>query len=162
MSLYTRSVVEDIWILLKQSKSSNNKCVTISCWKIICTLLGLQDLIYLIQSNNVSKTILTGFLNFYCRNPKAKKHLYQGNGWKSKDRYWFERINGNYCKSKSVIPTKGKRYYLRTLLNHVPSSSLYENLLTVNGTKFFTFKQAIQKTGLLESNNYKYEDTRAL
>ena len=68
--------------------------------------------------------------------------------------------NGIQGKKKDVIgrtngvnPTEGERYFLRLLLNHVRGPTSFEDLLTVQGTRYSTFKESAQKRGLLESDN---------
>ena len=56
------------------------------------------------------------------------------------------RING-------ANPAEGEIYYLRLLLNHVRGPTLFADMLTVNGTRYSTFKESTVKRGLLESDH---------
>ncbi|KAK4385903.1 hypothetical protein Sango_2714300 [Sesamum angolense] len=53
----------------------------------------------------------------------------------------------------AVGPSEGERFYLRLLLNHVTSLKSFDDLLTVDGVHYLTFKQAAEKHGLLEDDN---------
>ena len=50
-------------------------------------------------------------------------------------------------------PAEGERYFLRVLLNHVPGSTSFEDLKTVNGVLCDTFREAAEKKGLIEADN---------
>ena len=51
-----------------------------------------------------------------------------------------------------VPPTAGEKYYLRMLLNIVRGSCSYEEIRTVNGVLYATFKEACYALGLLEDD----------
>ncbi|KAL0381194.1 UNVERIFIED_CONTAM: hypothetical protein Sangu_0183700 [Sesamum angustifolium] len=53
----------------------------------------------------------------------------------------------------AVAPSEGERFYLRLLLNHVTGPKSFDDLLTVDGIHYLTFKQAAEKHGLLEDDN---------
>ncbi|XP_019230473.1 PREDICTED: uncharacterized protein LOC109211392 [Nicotiana attenuata] len=74
--------------------------------------------------------------------------------WNPQPKIWTKR------KTRSVIgriaianPREGERYYERLSLNHVRGPFSFEDLLTVNGKKCETFKEAAKQRGLLESDN---------
>jgi hypothetical protein len=50
-------------------------------------------------------------------------------------------------------PTSGERYYLRILLNTVKGCTSYEDIMTVNGVVYLTFKEASQNLGYLDDDN---------
>ena len=50
----------------------------------------------------------------------------------------------------STNPKEGERFYLRLLLNHVRGPTSFEDLLTVDGIHYLSFKEASEKRGLLE------------
>ncbi|PHT75944.1 hypothetical protein T459_19466 [Capsicum annuum] len=82
------------------------------------------------------------------------ENIYKYYVWNPQGKIWTSR------KSRSVIdriavanPAEGERYYLRFLLNHVPEPTSFENLLSVNGRRCETFKEAEKERGLLESDN---------
>ena len=53
----------------------------------------------------------------------------------------------------TVSPFDGEKFNLCVLLNHVKKPTRFDNLLTVNGITYLTFKQAAKKRGLLENDN---------
>jgi hypothetical protein len=46
-----------------------------------------------------------------------------------------------------------ERYYLRVLLNHVPGATSFESLSTVDGRVLLTFRETIERRGLIEEDN---------
>ncbi|XP_070005631.1 uncharacterized protein LOC142163080 [Nicotiana tabacum] len=74
--------------------------------------------------------------------------------WSSSDKFWALR------KQRSAIsrivmchPTEGEQYYLRLLLMHVRGPKSYNDLLTVNGESWSTFRESAEKRGLLHCDN---------
>jgi ATP-dependent DNA helicase PIF1 len=53
----------------------------------------------------------------------------------------------------SSHPAERERYYLRVLLNHVPSATSYEDLRTVDGVIQPSFHEAAKRRGLIEEDN---------
>ena len=53
-----------------------------------------------------------------------------------------------------VQPREGECFFLRLLLATIPGATSFENLRTVNGTTYPTFKGACQALGLLENDRY--------
>lgn len=51
-----------------------------------------------------------------------------------------------------MSPIEGERYYEKLLLNHVRGPTSFSYLMIVNGYKCLTFKEAVQKRGLLETD----------
>ncbi|KAL6847111.1 hypothetical protein ACP4OV_022964 [Aristida adscensionis] len=47
-------------------------------------------------------------------------------------------------------PAEGERYFLRVLLNHVRGATSYEDLRTVDGVTYSTFREACENRGLIE------------
>jgi hypothetical protein len=52
---------------------------------------------------------------------------------------------------------EGERYYLRVLLNHVPSATLFSDLRTVSSELLPTFYEAVKRRGLIEVDNMMHE-----
>ncbi|XP_072073940.1 uncharacterized protein [Arachis hypogaea] len=78
--------------------------------------------------------------------------------WKANERMQLPR------KSHSVIgrifyvpPRSGKSYYLRLLLNYVKGATSYEEIRTLDGVMYATFKDACYARGLLD-NDKEYVD----
>jgi hypothetical protein len=63
--------------------------------------------------------------------------------WSDKDKIWNERqrcwVIGRII---TVSPTEGERYYLRLLLSHVRAQTSFEDLLTANGKRLTSFREA--------------------
>ncbi|XP_028053453.1 uncharacterized protein LOC114257844 [Camellia sinensis] len=118
-----------------------------------------QDLENIIYSETASKTMLTEFFTF-CLNDKYKRqYLYREFPehfvWNKQGKYWKER------KTRQVIghineanPSEGQRYYLRLLLNHVRSPTSFVDLLSYNGIQFSSFKEATEKRGLFQGDDW--------
>ena len=69
-------------------------------------------------------------------------------GWKRRQRGGSKVIGRMY----TVSVTEGERYYLRLLLLHITGATSFEDLRTVHGTTFPSFKDACIEMGLLESD----------
>jgi hypothetical protein len=53
----------------------------------------------------------------------------------------------------SSNPAKGERYYLRVLLNHVAGATSFECLRTMDSKLLLTFREAVERRGLIEEDN---------
>ncbi|KAI0496586.1 hypothetical protein KFK09_022906 [Dendrobium nobile] len=103
--------------------------------------------------------MLTEFFNLNKIDSETRNYLYREilekyvwdktkKNWKRRQKYeQIGRIN-------TTNPTDGERYYLRILLNHVYGPTSFSDLLYVNGIQCLTFKEAAEKHGLLEMDNY--------
>jgi hypothetical protein len=49
-------------------------------------------------------------------------------------------------------PAEGERYFLRVLLNHVRGATSFKDLRTVVGVTYFTFREACEKRGIIETD----------
>ena len=47
-----------------------------------------------------------------------------------------------------------KQYYLRLLLNHIKRPIFFQDLLSYNEVQYLSFKEVVQKQGLLESDDF--------
>lgn len=71
--------------------------------------------------------------------------------WKEKG--WAVRKRGFAIgRMYFVSPSSGEQFYLRTLLTVVKGSTSFEDLHTVDGTLYPTFRDACVARGLLEDN----------
>jgi hypothetical protein len=73
--------------------------------------------------------------------------------WHESNKMWKEN------KSKFSIgrlyyahPSSGERYYLRMLLNVVKGCTSFEDIRTVNGIEYPTFKEACRALGFLDDD----------
>lgn len=56
-------------------------------------------------------------------------------------------------QSDTVSSSARERLFLRILLNHVRWPKSFQDLLTVSGLRFHTFKASVQRMGLLEDDD---------
>ncbi|KAL0307857.1 UNVERIFIED_CONTAM: hypothetical protein Scaly_2967000 [Sesamum calycinum] len=94
---------------------------------------------------------------YVSKSENARKYLYrefpEHYVWDKQDRCWRERKKRDVIgRISGVNPIEGERYYLRLLLNHIRGSTSFQDLVTVNGVAYSSFKQVAQKRGLLESD----------
>ncbi|AQK50086.1 hypothetical protein ZEAMMB73_Zm00001d049353 [Zea mays] len=73
----------------------------------------------------------------------------QGKVWKRRKR----NTGGQVGRIVSALPSKGERFYLRLLLNHVTGATSYVDLRIVDGDTLPSFREAAQRRGLLEADN---------
>ncbi|KAL0286560.1 UNVERIFIED_CONTAM: hypothetical protein Sradi_7144900 [Sesamum radiatum] len=97
------------------------------------------------------------YFSMCSKSENARKYLYrefpEHYVWDKQDRCWRERKKRDVIgRISGVNPIEGERYYLRLLLNHIRGSTSFQDLLTVNGVAYSSFKQVAQKRGLLESD----------
>jgi len=73
--------------------------------------------------------------------------------WNREHKEWRKRGNGGkkaIGRVYHVPPRTGETYYLRILLNHVKGPTCYEDIRTVNGVLYPSFKEACYSMGLLD------------
>ncbi|XP_035841306.1 uncharacterized protein LOC110870193 [Helianthus annuus] len=74
--------------------------------------------------------------------------------WKLKDRCWqVRKTYQTVGRIHSVSPALGEPYFLRILLNKVRGPRFFEEIRTVNGQLFPTFRDACYAMGLLDDDN---------
>jgi len=74
--------------------------------------------------------------------------------WSSSHKVWTRRQKR--CAVGRIVtchPTEGERYYLRLLLMHIRAPTSYKDLLTVDGERCTTFRESVEKRGLLHCDN---------
>ncbi|XP_021974979.1 uncharacterized protein LOC110870088 [Helianthus annuus] len=74
--------------------------------------------------------------------------------WNAKNRKWNRRKHpyGSIGRIHYVPPSLGDCYYLRILLNHIKGPTCFEDIKTVDGQVFQTFKDACFARGLLDDD----------
>ncbi|XP_071708077.1 uncharacterized protein [Rutidosis leptorrhynchoides] len=74
--------------------------------------------------------------------------------WNKDTRKWTERkkFTGSIGRIHHVSPQTGELFYLRILLNKVKGPKCYEDIRTVNGQIYPTFKSACYAMGLLDDD----------
>ncbi|XP_021991204.1 uncharacterized protein LOC110887959 [Helianthus annuus] len=74
--------------------------------------------------------------------------------WKPQDRSWqVRKTYQTVGRIHSVSPALGEPYFLRILLNKVRGPRSFEEIRTVNGQLFPTFRDACYAMGLLDDDN---------
>ncbi|KAL0007370.1 hypothetical protein SO802_008872 [Lithocarpus litseifolius] len=103
--------------------------------------------------------MLTEFFTMNTIDADARQYLYREFSehycWNRNSKSWRRRISNKKVIGRiyTVSPSEGERFYLRVILNHVKGPTGFQDLLTVNGITYPTFKQAAEQRGLLENNN---------
>ncbi|XP_071739529.1 uncharacterized protein [Rutidosis leptorrhynchoides] len=74
--------------------------------------------------------------------------------WQQDAKIWTRRKigSGSVGRIHHVSPSSGELFYLRILLNKVRGPKSYEDIRTVNGKVYDTFKQACYEMGLLDDD----------
>ena len=104
-----------------------------------------------------SMTTLIAFFAYNQQNEDGRQFLYHEFPihyvYKGKIIGWQKRQRGTAIgRMYSASPFMGERYYLRLLLTVVRGATSFENLRTVDGIVFPTFKEACIALGLLEDD----------
>lgn len=75
--------------------------------------------------------------------------------WDNKSKLWVKRKNKIRVISRLIYihQIAGELFYLRMLLNVVHGATSFEDIRTVNGVTYDTYKEACLKYGLLESDD---------
>ncbi|CAG7898481.1 unnamed protein product, partial [Brassica rapa] len=72
--------------------------------------------------------------------------------WVQKTREWKPRDKGFAIGRITYVPPKYREYYLRVLLNIVKGPRSYEEIRTVKGIVYKTYKDACYALGLLDDD----------
>lgn len=74
--------------------------------------------------------------------------------WDASARRWFRRRQNVHVVGRMVYahPASGERFYMRLLLNIVTGATSFEDVRTVDGIVYTTYKEACFHRGLLESD----------
>ncbi|XP_027155620.1 uncharacterized protein LOC113755986 [Coffea eugenioides] len=123
------------------------------------------DLLNLLSQIDLSRTMLIEFFEMNKTNKRAQDLLClyrdfpQYFVWAPAKRTWSERSRRKVIgRLVTVSPNEGDRYYLRLLLSHVRGPTSFDNLLSIDGQKMSSFREAALQLGLLSSDSY-IEDT---
>ncbi|KAL7117461.1 hypothetical protein ACP275_03G072900 [Erythranthe tilingii] len=123
---------------------------------------GMQQSLRQVLNNPLSsKTMLTEFFATNSSDDLAihLKLLYKEFPeyfvWEPTNRKWKRRqkqvVVGRLC---TVSPFEGERYFERLLLVSVRCPTSFEDLMTVDGCRYGTFREAANARGLLQSDKY--------
>ena len=104
------------------------------------------------------QTQLTAWFNLHANDPEARQYLYHDIPL----HYIFNKRRGLWIARRSarnviarmyqVQPSDAERFSLRLLLLHRPGVTSFEDVRTVDGETFATFKQAAMHLGLMEDD----------
>lgn len=117
-----------------------------------------EELVDVVTDDKRARTMLTNFFRVNSERPKGPHYLYtdfpQHFIWDDHNIYWRDRQRGKTVGCLVyATPAEGERYYLRLLLTNVRGPKTFADLLTVDGHKCATFKEASLMRGLLEHDD---------
>ncbi|XP_015078482.2 uncharacterized protein LOC107022360 [Solanum pennellii] len=108
----------------------------------------------------IRKTMLTEFFLMNKSNKEAMdlnllyREFPEHFVWSTTDKIWTRRKRGHVIgRVVTCHPTEGERYYLRLLLMNVRGPKSYEDLRSVNGVQYNSFREAAEKRELLLCDN---------
>ena len=116
---------------------------------------NLEDVVNRLGSN---RTTLTEYFSKNHEDRTARKILYrelpEHYHWIKGRKVWQIRkqVLGQIGRIVYANSGEGERYFLRVLLNHVRGATSYEDLRTVAGVTYSTFREACEKRGLIETD----------
>ncbi|XP_035830063.1 uncharacterized protein LOC110944792 [Helianthus annuus] len=116
-----------------------------------------DELDSVLQKPSVSSTMLLGWMEKNEKDPLARTLTYVEFPtkfvWKKDERIWDKRIIGKTIgRIHCVNPSMGEAYFLRILLNKVVGPKSFEDIHTMNGQVFPTFRDACYARGLLDDD----------
>ncbi|XP_035845145.1 uncharacterized protein LOC118491455 [Helianthus annuus] len=117
-----------------------------------------DDIEDVLNKPSVASSIFLQWMRLNERDEEARKLTYvefpTKYVWNLKDRCWQVRKRYKTVgRVHSVSIASGEPYYLRILLNKVRGPKSFEEIRTVNGQVFPTFKDACYAMGLLDDDN---------
>ncbi|KAJ1294542.1 hypothetical protein BS78_01G153300 [Paspalum vaginatum] len=118
-----------------------------------------QNIKRVVNRPGADRSMLTAYFESNRQDEEARGILYrdfpeyytwqQGKVWQRRKR----NTGGQVGRIVSAHPAEGERYYLRILLNHVTGATCYEDLMTIDGDVLPTFREAVERRGLLEADS---------
>ena len=110
-----------------------------------------------VERSTSEQTTLTAWFYANAVYPEARRLTYANfpTQWvyNKQTKKWKPRQRGNSIgRIYFVHPAAGEQYYLRMLLNIVCGATSFENLRTVNGILYPSFKEACIALGLLQND----------
>ncbi|XP_022023539.2 uncharacterized protein LOC110923789 [Helianthus annuus] len=116
-----------------------------------------DDLDSVLHKPSVASTMFLGWMEKNQKDPLARSLTYVEFPtkfvWKLHERVWDKRIIGKSIgRIHCVNPSMGEAYFLRILLNKVKGPKSFEEIRTVNGEVFPTFRDACYARGLLDDD----------
>ncbi|XP_029143216.1 uncharacterized protein [Arachis hypogaea] len=119
-----------------------------------------QTIPEILNDDYFSRTMLTEFFALNREEDQQSRHLLYRKipeyyTWHNKEKEWRRRKTQRRSIGRiyTVSPSEGEKFYLRILLSNVRGPISWDDLLTVNGIQYSSFKQSAQHRGLLESDS---------
>jgi len=102
-------------------------------------------------------TTLMGWFEYNRLNVESRKYLYvefpEHYVWVPEKKMWKIREMGDAIgRVYAISPKNSEAYHLRILLHHVRGAKCFEELRTVDGVEYGTFKEAAAAMNLLQSD----------
>ena len=117
--------------------------------------------------DSATKTKLTAYFEQNTHDPEAREILYcdfpQFYTWNNQQKKWKKRSSPSKEKPRTigrvftVHPNQGETFYLRLLLHHKSGSVSFDDLRTIEGKTWSTFKEACIQLNLLQDDNEWHE-----
>ena len=116
-----------------------------------------------IELARLKRTKLKAWFELNRTDPDARRYLYTEIPlhyvWQDKEREWTRRKRGAskvIPRIHNISPRSDQLYFLRLLLLHVPGCQSFEDLRTVNGRLWTTFKEAAIARDLVQDDTEWY------
>ena len=112
----------------------------------------------LVDKHTVAETKFLKWMEYNKNHPEARKYLYaefpRYYVWDLKLKVWKERKQFNNKVGRIYhVPIKiGPLYYLRIMLNHIRGATYFEDMWTVEGVIYLTYRDACFALGLLDDD----------
>ncbi|XP_021986336.1 uncharacterized protein LOC110882680 [Helianthus annuus] len=168
-----RYVVPYSKVLLKRYQAHMLNGATNLVLSNICSIIrlpfhlpGQQNVVYgadddideVLNKPSVASTMFLSWMKCNERFPEARELTYvefpSKYVFKLNTRSWdVRKRHPSIGRIHSVFPSDGEAYYLRILLNKVKGPKSFEDIRTVNGTLYPTFRDACYALGLLDDDN---------
>jgi len=124
-----------------------------------CVVFDPDDIQKALQKADEKDSTLTAWFKLNIEDEQANQYLYNDipkhyvfhakeTQWKRRQRGGEKVIGRMYAVSMHDV----ERYFMRLLLLHIRGAKSFEDLRTVNGTVFATFKEAAKDMGLLATD----------
>ncbi|GLT28317.1 hypothetical protein SLA2020_032590 [Shorea laevis] len=113
-----------------------------------------QDLHKVLEKEEIQKSMFTEWMATNAKFREATALIYLEFPtkwvWNKQKKSWTPRKRGNMIgRLYYVPPTAGEKYYLRLLLQHIKGLTCFNDLYTVGGHQYDTFKEACYSMGLI-------------
>ncbi|XP_029152438.1 uncharacterized protein [Arachis hypogaea] len=119
-----------------------------------------QTIPEILNDDYFSRTMLTKFFALNREEDQQSRHLLYREipeyyTWHNMEKEWRRRKTQRRSIGRiyTISPSEGEKFYLRILLSNVRGPISWDDLLTVNGVQYSSFKQSAQHRGLLESDS---------